>query len=343
MRPVMMRPCLRLLLVAIGLALAVGPLHAAAPITLAISSEAGGGEDQYARLLARYLQRELPGKPPVVPRTMVGASGVLALNWAYNSAPRDGTVIVTTQGPAVLAPLQGNEGAQFDPRLFGWLGSIGRITNVLIAWHSSPVASLDEVFKTGMVLGNGSSDTAIVPAMMNRMVGTRFKIIAGYAGTNAVALAMERGEVDGTLNLEWGSLRAVRADWLAEKKIRILMQVTFHPVADLPDVPALGTFVRSPEDREILSLLLAKQDIGRPFLTPPGEPPEIVAVQQAAFLKIARDPDFLADADKLRLAVDPTPGPDLAALIARLYAVPRATSDRLRREMERAKSSIERK
>lgn len=312
----------------------------AGPVTLAIGSAAGGGYDQYARLTARYLQRELPGNPTVIARNMTGAGGIVVLNWMYNTAPRDGTAIASTQGSSVFAPLQGMAGAQYDPRQFNWLISLGDLKNMLIAWHSSPVATLDDVFGKGMALGNVAGDSSIIPAMLNRLLGTKFKIIAGYPGTNAVALAVERGEVDGTINLEWGSLKSTRANWLNEKKIRILMQVTFTGVPELPEVPTIVKFIKSDEDRDMLQILLAKQDIGRPFLAPPGVAPAIVAEQRRILAQIAKDPEFLAEAAKMRLPIDPAPGEELAALVKRVYAIPPSTIERLHREMKLAEKGI---
>lgn len=309
------------------------------PVTLSIGSAAGGGYDQYARLTARYLQRELPGNPTVIPKNVTGAGGILVLNWTYNSAPRDGTAIATTQGSAVFAEFQGMAGAQYDPRNFNWLISLGNLTNMLIVWHTSPVTSIDDVMNKGMALGNVAGDSSIIPAMLNRLIGTKFKIIAGYPGTNAVALAVERGEVDGTLNLEWGSLQSTRADWLADKKIRILMQVTFHPLAEVK-APSLDDFIKTDEDRDMLQILYAKQDIGRPFLLPPGVAPEIVALQRAVLEKIAKSPDFLADAEKMQLIVEPTPGKDLDALVKHIYSIPQSTVDKLHGEMKLAESGI---
>lgn len=312
----------------------------AGPVTLAIGSSAGGGYDQYARLTARYLQRELPGHPTVIAKNMTGAGGIVVLNWTYNSAPRDGTVIASSQGSAVFAPLQGMKGAQYDPRKFNWLISLSDLKNMLIAWHTSPVTSIDDVFTKGMILGNVAGDSSIIPAMLNRLIGTKFKIIAGYRGTNAVALAVERGEVDGTLNLEWGSLKATRSEWLADKKIRLLMQVTFSPLKDMSDVPALGKYIKSDEDRDMLQILLAKQEIGRPFMAPPGVAPAIVAEQRRILEKIVKDPEFLAEAAKLRLPIDPSPGTELEALVKRVYGIPQSTIDHLHREMKLAESGI---
>jgi tripartite-type tricarboxylate transporter receptor subunit TctC len=314
--------------------------QARGPMTLAIDSAAGGGYDQYARLTARYLQRDLPGNPTIVAKNMTGAGGILVLNWMYNSAPRDGTAIASTQGSSVFAPLQGMAGAQYDPREFNWLISLGDLKNMLIAWHTSPVRTIEDVFDKGMALGNVAGDSSIVPAMLNRLLGTKFKIITGYPGTNAVALAVERGEVDGTINLEWGSLKSTRANWLDEKKIRILMQVTFNGVPELAQVPTIVTFIKSDEDRDMLQILLAKQDIGRPFLAPPGVAPEIVAEQRRTLEKIVKDPEFLADAKKMQLPIDPAPGQELEALVKRVYAIPQSTIERLRREMKLAESGL---
>jgi tripartite-type tricarboxylate transporter receptor subunit TctC len=310
------------------------------PVTLAIGSAAGGGYDQYARLTARFLQRELSGSPTVIPKNMTGAGGILVLNWMYNSAPRDGTAIASTQGSAVFAQLQGMPGAQYDPRQFNWLISLGDLKNMLIVWDTSPVRSVEDVFTKGMVLGNVTGDSSIIPAMLNRLIGTKFKIITGYPGTNAVALAVERGEVDGTINLEWGSLKSTRANWLDEKKIRILMQVTFNPLAEMSDVPSIKKYVKSDEDRDMLQILLAKQDIGRPFLAPPGLAPDIVAEQRRIFEKIAKDPEFLAEAEKQRLSIEPSPGAELDALVKRVYAIPESTIEHLHREMKLAESGI---
>jgi tripartite-type tricarboxylate transporter receptor subunit TctC len=314
--------------------------HAAGPITLSIGSAAGGGYDQYGRLTARYLQRELPGNPNVVAKNVTGAGGIMVLNWAYAVAPRDGTQIVTTQGSSVFADILGVKGAQYDPRQFNWLISLGNLTNMLLVWHTSPIMTADDVFKREMVLGNVAGDSAIIPAMLNRLIGTKFKVIAGYPGTNDVALALERGEVEGAINLEWGSIQSTRSEWLKDKKIRILMQVTFHPLNEMKDVPSLGNFGKNGEDRDMLQLLYAKQDIGRPYLAPPGTPASIISIQRAALMKIAKDPDFLVDAAKMQLTVDPTPGEDLDALVKRVYAIPQATIDKLHSEMKLAASGV---
>jgi len=312
---------------------------AAAPITLAIGSAAGGGSDQYGRLLARHLPRFLPGSPLIIAKNMNGASGILVLNWTYTSAPRDGTAIANPTGSSVMAPLQGMEGAQYDPRKFNWLYSIGNLTNMLVVWHASDFHTLNDVLTKPFVLGNGAGDTATIPAMINRFGGTKFKIISGYPGTNAVSLAMERGEVDGTMNLEWGTLQAVRSDWLREKKIRIPLQVTFRPVAGL-EIPSLNDVITKPDDRAMMQILMAKQDVGRPYITPPGVAPEIVASQRMAFERVAADSEFLADAGKMNLLVEPTSGADLEALVAKIYATPQAIIDRLQAEMKIAEREI---
>lgn len=315
----------------------------AAPITLAIGSAAGGGSDQYGRLLARHLPRFLPGSPLIIAKNMNGASGILVLNWTYSTAPRDGTAISNPTGSSVMAPLQGATGAQYDPRKFNWLISIANLTNMLVVWHASSFHTIDDIMAKPLVLGNGVGDTAIIPAMLNRLAKTKFKIISGYPGTNDVSLAMERGEVDGTMNLEWGTLQAVRADWLRDKKIRIPLQVTFHPVKELPDTPSLNDIISKPEDRSMMQILLAKQDVGRPYITPPGVAPGIVATQRQAFEQVVRDTEFLADARKIGLIVDPTPGTELEALVARIYSMPQDLLARLHDEMKAAESEITKK
>lgn len=328
------------ILVVVAADMAYAENRPAAPITLSIGSAAGGGYDQYARLTARYLQRKLPGNPTVIAKNVTGAGGIMVLNWAYKAAPRDGTAIITTQGSSIFAQIMGVAGAQYDPRKFNWLISLGNLTNMLLVWHTSPITTVDDIFKKEMVLGNVAGDSAIIPAMLNRLIGTKFKIIAGYPGTNDVALALERGEVEGAINLEWGSIQSTRAEWLKDKKIRILMQVTFHPLAALKSVPSLGDFVKSDEDRDMLRILYAKQDIGRPFLDPPGVPEKIIAMQRKTLMKIAKDPEFLADAAKMKLTIDPAPGEELDVLVKHIYSIPEPTIEKLHAEMKLAASGI---
>lgn len=310
------------------------------PITMAIGSAPGGGYDQYGRLMAKYVQRFLPGSPTVVPRNMNGAGGMIVLSWLYNSAPRDGSVIATTQGSSVFAPIQGETGAQYDPTRFNWLISLDDLSNMLVVWHTSPAKTAEDALRKELVIGNVAGDSSIVPAMLNRLIGTRFKIIAGYPGTNAVALALERGEVEGTINLSWDSIKATRSQWLAAHDLRVLMQITFHPRAELRDVPSVAKYIKSEADRNILEILLAKQDVGRPFVAPPGMPPETVTLYRRLMSKIATDKNFLADAEKMKLSINPTSGEELETFIKHIYAIPKATIDRMHAEMKLAAKGI---
>jgi hypothetical protein len=249
----------------------------------------------------------------------------------YNSAPRDGTAIASTQGSAVFAPLQGMAGSQYDPRQFNWLISLGDLKNMLIVWHTSPVTSLEDVFTKGMALGNVAGDSSIIPAMLNRLIGTKFKIIAGYPEPMpSRSPSSGAGRWHHNLN---GAASRPRGQMAGRKKTDLMHYV--QPAERHERVP-LSRPTRSDEDRDMLRILLAKQDIGRPFLAPPGVAPDIVAEQRRILEKIAKDPEFLAEAGKARLSIDPSAGTELEALVKRIYAIPQSTIEHLHREMKLA-------
>jgi tripartite-type tricarboxylate transporter receptor subunit TctC len=305
--------------------------QARGPMTLAIGSAAGGGYDQYARLTARYLQRDLPGNPTIVAKNMTGAGGILVLNWMYNSAPRDGTAIASTQGSSVFAPLQGMAGAQYDPREFNWLISLGDLKNMLIAWHTSPVRTIEDVFDKGMALGNVAGDSSIVPAMLNRLLGTKFKIITGYAGGNDINLAMERGEV-GARNNTWSSWKATKPDWLRDKLITVIAQAG-PPATDLK-APSVLDLAKSDEERQLIALIVSGTLMGRPLATTPGTPPERVAALRAAFDATMQDPDFRAETTTAGFEIDPVSGLALQKVVADVLKTPKPIAMRAKQFLE---------
>jgi tripartite-type tricarboxylate transporter receptor subunit TctC len=299
-------------------------LYAGKQIRMVIASGAGGGYDAYARILALHLSRHIPGNPSIIDQNMPSAAGMQATNWAYTAAPKDGTVILATYNSLLAEPLYGNPAARFDPLKLETVGSISRQQNICATWHTSPVRTLDQA-KTREVIvtaTGAASDTAIMPKILNTLLGTRFKIVMGYSTTEQ-RLAVERGEAEGVCGLSWSTLKASSPDWARRDRINVLVQTGKTPQADLPDVPVLVDLVASPQDKRVIELLSFPQELGRPFLMPPDTPKVLVGAIRRAFDETLRDPLFLADAEKALLEVNPVSGEAMEQALKDAYATPK--------------------
>jgi tripartite-type tricarboxylate transporter receptor subunit TctC len=294
-------------------------------VTLAISTPSGGGYDLYGRLVARYLGRYLPGNPTVVPQNMPGAGSLLAANWLANVAPKDGTSLAIVPSATLFENLLGNASARFDARKLHWLVSLNDYTAVAAAWHETPFMTAADLFAQEFLVGSNapSSDTTIWPLLLNALIGTKTKLVRGYPGTAGIALAMERGEVQGMIGDDWASIKANKAQWLRENKVRILMQMTAVRHPDLSDVPTVGEFATNDDSRRVLQLFVARQKYGRPFLAPPGTPEPIVAVYRDAFKMLVSDPDFIREAEQAQLIIKVASGGEVTALIEEIHASPK--------------------
>ena len=310
-----------------------------AAVTLYIPSGIGGGYDTYGRLASRHLGRFLPGNPTLIPKNMPGAGGVVLANYLYNVAPKDGSAIALVQGGTPLEPLFGFSQAKFDVTQFHWLISLNRLVSIGVFWHTSPARTADDLFARDVLVassGGGDSSTEILPRLLNRLAGTRFKIISGYKGTGDGMLAMERGEVEGIVGHELSALRAARPEWLRDHKARIVIQVGLNRSPDIAEVPNALDLVKDDEHRKVFALLLTRQVHGRPFVAPPGTPPDVVAELRHAFMRMAKDPAFLQDAAKMKADIVINDGEEMAALYARTYATPRPLVERAIDEFKRA-------
>src|SRR6188472_1200849 len=225
-------------------------------IDLIIGYSSGGTYDLYARLVARHLANYIPGKPLIVPRNMPGAGSRAAANWVYNVAPKDGTVLATADQSLALEQAAGDKRINFDTRKFIYIGNPNVENNTTAAWAASGIKTLDDAKQREVTAGaTGGSTSSQYPKAMNALLGTRFKIILGYPGGNDVNLALERGEVDVRGSNSWTSWKATRPDWIAEKKINILVQIGLAKARDLPDVPLLMDLGTNEEDRHLLRVL----------------------------------------------------------------------------------------
>jgi tripartite-type tricarboxylate transporter receptor subunit TctC len=284
----------------------------------------GGGYDIYARMLARHMGKFIPGNPTVVPKNMEGAGSLRLANWLANAAPRDGSVFGTIGRGTSFDPVLGQPGAQFTASDFSWLGSMNQEVSICASWFDSGVATFEDLKSKALVVGavSNNDDTGQFARVINAVLGTKMKIVAGYPGGNDVVLAMERGEVKGRCGWSWSSVLAARPSWVKEKKINILVQLALAKHPDLPEVPLVTDLAESPEQRQMLRMIFARQVMGRPFLAPPGVPAERVAALRAAFMATMADKDFLADSEKAKLEINPVPGEQVEALVKEIYATP---------------------
>ena len=300
-----------------------------AKITLAIATPPGGGYDLYGRLVGRFLGAYLPGNPTVVPQNMPGAGSLIAANWLYNVAPRDGTAIAIMPSATAFENLLGNTSARFDARQFNWLVSLNDYTAVVAVWHATPFRTAADLFTKELLVGasGAASDVTVWPLLLNALIATKTRTVRGYPGTAGITLAMERGEVQGVIGDDWASLKANKGDWLRDQKIRILMQLTAGKHPDLPDVPLVGEFAKSESNARVLDLFVERQHYGRPFLAPPGTPPAIVAAYREAFGKVAEDAQFIREANAARLIVKIASGEEVMARVNRIYGNPKPIID----------------
>ena len=304
---------------------APAPFYRGKQITMLIASGAGGGYDAYARSLARHMSRHIPGNPSIVPKNTPGAGGLIAANTLYNSSAPDGLTFAALTNGAAMDPLFGERAARFDGQKFGWIGSIGKLENICVTWKGSPITRIEQA-KTREVTVSATGATgnsAIMPRIVNELLGTKFKVIGGYAEGAGQTLALERGEVDGICGLSYSTLKASRPDWFRVGKLNVLLQIGLEKIRDLPDVPNAIDLVADPERRKVLELILIRQEMGRPFAAPPGTPSDRLAILRAAFEATLKDPAFLAEAAKLQLEIDPLTGAQIETLLRTAYGTPR--------------------
>lgn len=295
-------------------------------VTMIIAGGVGGGYDTYARTFARYYGRHIPGNPAVVPKNIPAAGGLQGASTLYNNSDRDGLTVGALTSSSTLDGLFGNPGARYDVRKLNWIGSIGKLQNVCATWHTSPVRTVEQL-RTREVLVGGSgatSDSAVMPRVLNALIGTKMKVITGYDAGASTELAVERGEIEGVCGLGWSTLKTARPDWIRDHKVNVILQMGMNKHPELPDVPMAQDFVKDPERKKVLELILLRQEFGRPIAAPPGVPMERLAALRQAFADTLADPEFRTDADKALMEIDPISGAEMAQMFAQAFAQPQA-------------------
>jgi tripartite-type tricarboxylate transporter receptor subunit TctC len=292
-------------------------------VSLIIGYSAGGGYDVYARMLARYFGRHVPGNPMIVPQQMEGAGSLRSANYIFSVAPKNGSVIGTFSRSMGISPLLDKAG--FDSRKFTWLGSITDDNTVCLTWNTSPIKTwADFVSKPSKVGGEGpGADPDIWAQVYKNVLGAKDQLVTGYPGTNDIVLAMQRGEVDGLCGISWSTINAAHPDWIPNHLVNILVQAAISRTDEIPGVPRATDLATAPEQLQILKVLMASQGMARPFVAPPDIPADRKAALIAAFDSTMTDADFLAEAHKLAFEVRPVSGATIDKLLADAYATPK--------------------
>jgi tripartite-type tricarboxylate transporter receptor subunit TctC len=304
-------------------------MFAGKTITIYVGYTAGGSYDLYGRLISRHLSAHLPGHPSVVVQNMPGAGSLKAGNYLYEVAPRDGTALGVIVESAALEQALGNPAAQYDAAKFTYVGRVATSNNIFMMWHTAKVQSLDDAMRMPSLLaGTGPGSIAeTIPKLTNALLGTKFKLISGYPASTEAMLAMERGEVDGASS-SWAAVKVGKADWLRDRKIKVILQTTPERIAELPDAPCLGEIGNTPADRQVFALYASGSAIGRSLIGPPGIAPERVKALREGFDAMVKDADFVADIQKINVELDPLPGAVLAQMVEKALRVPASVRQR---------------
>jgi tripartite-type tricarboxylate transporter receptor subunit TctC len=316
----------------VAASLAAGGAAAQAPdafykgrqITLLIGAGAGGGYDAYFRAFARHAVRHIPGNPSIVPKNLPAASGLAAANTLYTTADRDGSIIGAFPNNIPMDPLFGNPGARFDAQKLNWLGSIGKLENVCATWFTSPIKTIAQAREREVIVAAAAatSNSAIMPRVLNTLLGTRFKTVSGYDPGSGLTLALEGGETEGICGLSWSTMKASRPHWISDRKLNVIVQVGLSKLPELADVPNAIDLIADPVKKRVLELILIRQEFGRPMAAPPGVPADRLAALRQAFDDTMKDPEFLAEAQQIQLEIDPLSAADIDKLLVTAYGTP---------------------
>ena len=304
-------------------------------LRLIVGIAVGSGYDINARLLARHMAAHIPGQPTIIVQNQPGAGSLAMTNALYHTGPFDGTVMGASFNGMPTTPLLQPTGVRFDPVRINWVGSSNRETQVMYVWHDAPAQVLEDARAREIVMGGQApgSTQFDYPVLANKLFGFKFKVVTGYESTPKIHLAMESGEVHGTI-ANWSTLKAINTDWITDKKVRILAQWALQKNAELPDVPSFMDLAKTDSERDALRLMLARLEYGRPFFLPPDVPVARVEALRRAFDATMKDPAYLAEADKLKIDVEPLSGEAVAALVEQVSRTPADTVARIRAALE---------
>jgi tripartite-type tricarboxylate transporter receptor subunit TctC len=313
---------------------AVSDFYRGKALSLIAGFPPGGGYDTYVRILARHYGRFIPGQPQVVPSNMPGAGSLSAANHIYRATTPDGLTLAMFASSAVMEPLLGNKAALFDPTKFSWIGSMSNDVAYCGVWQGRGApASFDEMLTKETIFGGGAPAAVTFqhPMVLKNVLGAKIRVISGYAGSHDIVLAMHRGEVNGVCGLFTSSIRAQFDDDVKNGRLKLVIQMGSKRSDAFGAVPSVYDYARSDTDRAVLDVHFKQLLLGRPLAGPPGIPPDRLAALRAALTSTMKDPEFLSDAGKAGLDIDPASAEEVEALLKRFAAFP---PDVFRRAMQ---------
>jgi tripartite-type tricarboxylate transporter receptor subunit TctC len=305
-----------------------GDYYAGKSIDLLIGAPPGGGYDIYARALARHYGRHIPGQPTIVAKNMPGAASARAAGFISTLAPKDGTAIAALMPGGVVGPLLDEKAETlFDPTKVLYLGTANNGTRICVSRKDSKIKTFDDALTQKASFGgvSTSDSTRGYGYMHKKTSGAKYDVVSGYSGTAEIALAMERGELDGVCGWDWASFKSQRPDWIRDNKANLLLQVGLEPNEELTrmGVPAVFKYVTNEDDRKVVELIISQQVFQRSYIAPPGLPAELLDTLRSAFDATMRDKDFLHDAETIRIDISPLPGAKVQELVQKIYAAPK--------------------
>ncbi|MGE0629083.1 MAG: Bug family tripartite tricarboxylate transporter substrate binding protein [Hyphomicrobiaceae bacterium] len=302
-------------------------------LTVLIPFQAGSGYDTYARVFGRHIARHIPGTPAIVPSNLRGGGGLVLATYLYNVAPQAGTEIALRSRANRTDAVISNPVVKFDPRKFNWLGTISDEVSMCVAWHSSGFKTWEDLTKKQFIAtaSGATADNGAFPLLFNEVLGTKYKVVVGYKGGPAMNLAIERGEAHGRCGWSWTAVKTTKADWLAEKKINLILQASLEKSKELPNVPLVIDLAKNNADRALLKLAFAPQAIAWTITAGPGIPADRVAILRKAFTATMSDPKFLAEAKRMKLDINPLTGEKVAEIVNDMFSAEKDVVARLRR------------
>jgi tripartite-type tricarboxylate transporter receptor subunit TctC len=316
-------------LIAFGLAAsanasAAQDFYAGKQVRIIVGTGSGGGYDTYARLVARHFSDHIPGKPTIIVENMPGASGIKATNYLYDTAPKDGTVLATFNNAIPFYQTINQPGIRFKSEELSWIGSLSQTATVIAITNRAGVKNVEEAKHKEVIIGaTGAAGTkAAYPALLNSLLGTKFKVVGGYASSKPIMLAMERDEVQGDGGNPWSSWIIGKPDWIKDGTLVPLVQVGLKKEPSLPNIPLLAELAQNDEQRAIFAFVCAPIAMQQPFAGPPGVPKERVEILRRAFSAMVADPAFLAEVEKLKLDLNPLSGAELEKLVHSVVTTP---------------------
>jgi tripartite-type tricarboxylate transporter receptor subunit TctC len=309
--------------------------YAGKSIDLVVGNYPGGGFDIYARTLARHLGRNIPGNPTIVVKNLPGAGSAKAGHHIQTIAPKDGLSIGAITPGAIIGPLLDDKPqTMFDPLKVTYLGTSNAGARICATYGNAPVKTFAEALSKTMRLGGVSPGDAVhdYAYLIKRTTNAQVNVVAGYKGTLDLALAMERGEIDGVCGWDWSSAKAQKPEWIRDHKINLLAQLGPRENAELTGmgVPQIWSFIKDDIARKVHEMVVSQQTFTRPYFIADGTPAELVTTLRTAFDATMRDPQFLADSEKIHIDISPLPGATVQDLIQKLYATPKDIVERAR-------------